>query len=99
MRIKDNINVFSYLEPYYKWNMVSIGISDRILIVKLEKTLIGYDYKSVVEFLETNNFFKDENDNIFYRLKNKNDEYITPQEFDSTNHNIRIDTIKRMINK
>jgi hypothetical protein len=98
MEIKNDIEVFKYLEPYYKWRMISFGISDRILIVNIENKCNGHDLKTVTNFLNVNYFFKDKVHGVFCRFKFKSDDYVTPDEFDKKYHFERKEMIDRMLN-
>jgi hypothetical protein len=98
MKIEKDVEVFKYLQPYYKWNMISFGICDRILMVNIENNCIGHDLKTVTDYLTSNYFFKDEVNGVFCRFKFKSGDYVTPNEFDKKYHFERKEMIDRMLN-
>jgi hypothetical protein len=100
MNIQSDLKVFQYLQTYYNWGLISIGICDRILMIKINDKCLGHDLKMVNEFLELNYFFKDEDEkDLFCRFKTRQGEFIKPQEFDKIFNFERREMINRMLNK
>lgn len=98
MKYQSNVEVLKYLQPYYNWNMISVGICDRILMVNIEHKCIGHELKTVTNFLNANYFFKDNTHGLFCRFKLRNGQYVTPDEFDKEYHFERKEMIDRMLN-
>lgn len=96
MKIKTNIDVIKYLEPYQKNWKVSIGFCDRMFLVVLN--IDDEESKNIVDFLKDNFFFRHEKTNVYYRLKSKIGEHTTPSNFDTENQNIRYEMVSKMNN-
>jgi hypothetical protein len=99
MNIQSNMKVFQYLQPYYNWGLISVGLCDRILIIEINKKCVGHDLKTVKEFLELNYFFKDEEEDLYCRYKSKDGDFIKPREFDKMFNGERKEMINRLLNK
>ena len=98
-KIEDNLSIIDYLQPHYKWNLISMGFCDRMLMVMILSTSTKSEVKSIKEYLTKNYFFKHKNINVYYRCKSRKGHYITPEEFDKENYGVRNEMVQRLIGR
>lgn len=97
--VHSNIQVYDYLSPHYKWNLVSIAFCDRMLIVMVSSKCSDKEISDLKEYLVKNMFHKHEETNVYYRLKSRNGEFIDPIVFDRENGGVRVEMCQRFINR
>lgn len=94
-----NIEVYEYLQPHYKWNLVSIAFCDRMLIILISKGCSDKEVLDLEKYLNKNLFHRYEDTNIYYRLKSRSGEFVEPKTFDIENGDVRVEMIKRFIGR
>ena len=94
-----NIEVYEYLQPHYKWNLVSIAFCDRMLMVLISKGCSDKEILDLKKYLNKNQFYEYEETNLYYRLKSRSGEFVEPPIFDSENGEVRVEMAKRFIGK
>ena len=94
-----NIEVYEYLQPHYKWNLVSIAFCDRMLMVLISKGCSEKEFLDLKEYLTKNMFHRHDETNIYYRLKSRGGEFVNPIVFDKENGDARVEMTKRFIGR
>lgn len=97
--IHTNIQIFDYLEPHYKWNVVSIAFCDKMLIIMISNICSDKEFLDLKEYLTKNMFYRHDETNVYYRLKSRGGEFVNPIVFDKENGNIRVEMTKRFIGR
>jgi len=97
--IHSNLQVYDYLQPHYKWNLVSIAFCDRILMVMVSNGCSEKEFLDLKEYLTKNMFHRHDETNIYYRLKSRGGEFVNPIVFDKENGDVRVEMTKRFIGR
>jgi hypothetical protein len=97
--IHTNVQVYEYLQPHYKWNLVSIAFCDRMLMVMVSNGCSDKEKLDLKEYLTKNMFYRHDETNVYYRLKSRNGEFVDPIVFDNENGNARVEMSKRFIGR
>lgn len=97
--VQTNIQVFDYLQPHYKWNLITMAFCDRMLIVMISNGCSDKESQDLKIYLNDNLFYQHEETNIYYRLKSRSGDFINPELFDKENGGARVEMTKRFIGR
>ena len=94
-----NIQVYEYLQPHYKWNLISMAFCDRMLIIMISYGCSTKEMLDIEKYLIDNLFHKHEETNVYYRLKSRGGDFVNPMIFDKENGDARVEMTKRFLGK
>jgi hypothetical protein len=95
--VHTNIEVFDFLQPHYKWNLVSIAFCDRMIIVMIMNGCSDKERCDLKKYLDDNFFYRHDDTNTYYRLKSRNGEFLSPEGFDNENGTARVEMVTRFL--
>lgn len=97
--VHTNIEVFDYLQPHYRWNLVAIAFCDRMLMVIISNGCSETESIDLKKYLRDNLFYQFESTNVYCRYKSRGGDFIKEQEFDKENGNSRKEMVERFIGR
>lgn len=97
--VHSNIEVYDYLQPHYKWNLITMAFCDRMLMVMISGGCSEKEKFDLKKYLGDNLFYQYGDTNVYCRLKSREGQFIDEMEFDKENGNSRKEMIQRFIGK
>lgn len=97
-KLETNIQVMEYVENSFHKGTVGCSFADRMFYVIIDPTIPTLDRARLITYLERNNFYLVD-DELYCRFKNRENECITPEQFDKQNYGIREEMTRRINNR
>ncbi len=97
--VRTNIQVYDYLQPHYKFNLITMAFCDRMFIIMISNGCSDKEKFDLRKYLNENLFYQHEETNVYYRLKSRSGDFIDPTIFDKENGNSRKEMVERFIGR
>ena len=98
--VHSNLQVYDYLQPHSKWNLVTMAFCDRMLMVMISNGCSDKEKLDLKKYLDGNLFYQYEDTSVYCRYKSRDGGFINELDFDKENGiNSRKEMIERFIGK
>jgi hypothetical protein len=93
-----NIQILEYVDTTFIKGTVNCSFADRMFYVIIDPSIPTLDRVRLISYLEKNNFYLID-DELYCRFKNRQNVYITPEDFDKENYGVREEMTRRINNR